>query len=840
MSAFMLRSRPFLLVIACLLVALAGEPGARGQDKFPGGRGKGRFKGKGNAATTTELKKYDDVITKDGKTFPGVFVVHRIDDKVYFEIPKDGFGQLMLWQARSPRGRPASAGAASRSATASSAGTAAATRSTSGRSPSPSAPTARPSSAPSIRPTWTRSSAASPSRPRARTAPPSSTSPPLFTERRRRPLRQAGRRRRRQRSTNRAPTSTRSRRSRPTSKSARCSPSAAAAAAAFGRAAEHGRGGGGGGRSYTAVVHYSLVMLPEKPMMGRFFDPRVGYFTRVVRGLRAAARPGWIKRQYITRFRLEKKDPTAEVSEPVKPIVFYLSREVPEKWRPYLKKGVEDWKPAFEKAGFKNAIICKDAPERAAGPELGPRRRPLLRHPLGGRSDRRTRWARTSTTRAPARSSRRTSSSGTTSSSSSRCGTSCSAPPVDPRGRKLPLPDDLTGELLRYVCCHEVGHTLGLRHNHRASSAYTIEQLRDPEVHRQARQRRLDHVLWPVQLRRPARGQGQAADPGHRRRTTTSPSSGATGRSPGAKSPEDEARDARQVGRRGRSKSRGCASAARTARRRSIRPCKTENIGNDALEATALGLKNLDRVARPAGAGDDRAWARTSRCWRTRTRRSSGTARTGSARCAKQVGGVVENRTLGGRGSESFTRVPEEQAEEGGQVPARARLHDADEAAQPGDRQPLQVRGRRRRRSSSQQKALLYSLLSGRRFRLLMDAEVVNLRRRTPRMQFLNDVQDGVWSELRMEQPVVDTVRRSLQRDYLDHLKSELSTKQAAPQTTFPTPRRRPGGATPLATGTKGTDFRARRPAVLADPGQPARERAGPPRATARRASRMP
>src|SRR5262249_45266171 len=129
-----------------------------------------------------------------------------------------------------------------------------------------------------------------------------------------------------------------------------------------------GRGGAGAsGRSYTAVLHYSLVMLPEKPMVGRSFDPRVGYFTRSFEDY--AARRGWMeKTQYIARFRREKKDPSAGVSEPVKPIVFYLSREVPEKWRPYLKKGVEDWLPAFEKAGFKNAILCKEAPAEREDP----------------------------------------------------------------------------------------------------------------------------------------------------------------------------------------------------------------------------------------------------------------------------------------------------------------------------------------------------------------------------------------------------------------------------------------------------------------------------------------
>ena len=82
---------------------------------------------------------------------------------------------------------------------------------------------------------------------------------------------------------------------------------------------------------------------------------------------------GWsTAKDYIARYRLEKKDPAAEVSEVVKPIIYYLSKEIPEKWRPAMKKGIEDWAPAFEKAGFKNAIICKDAPTKAEDPNFDP------------------------------------------------------------------------------------------------------------------------------------------------------------------------------------------------------------------------------------------------------------------------------------------------------------------------------------------------------------------------------------------------------------------------------------------------------------------------------------
>jgi hypothetical protein len=235
----------------------------------------------------------------------------------------------------------------------------------------------------------------------------------------------------------------------------------------------------GTGKSFTALIHHSLVMLPERPMVGRYFDPRVGYFVRSFEDY--AANKNWmVERRYIARFRLEKKDANAEVSEVVKPIVFYLAPEIPEQWRSYMKKGVEDWKPAFEKAGFKNAIICKDPPSRAEDPNWDPED---ARHSV-------IRWVADPTQNAMGPHVHDPRSGEVISAHIIfwhdivkltqlwyfvQCGA------LDPRCQKLPLPDEVTGELLRYVTAHEVGHTLGLRHNHRASGAYTVQQLRDPK-----------------------------------------------------------------------------------------------------------------------------------------------------------------------------------------------------------------------------------------------------------------------------------------------------------------------------------------------------------------------
>jgi len=127
------------------------------------------------------------------------------------------------------------------------------------------------------------------------------------------------------------------------------------AAAAPGRAG--GAAAGMRGNSATVLTYYSMVKLPEKPMMPRLFDERVGYFTRAVVDYSTDEHRAEQKR-FITRWRLEKKDPAAAISDPVKPIVYYVDPATPAKWVPFVKQGIEDWQVAFEAAGFSNAIIA--------------------------------------------------------------------------------------------------------------------------------------------------------------------------------------------------------------------------------------------------------------------------------------------------------------------------------------------------------------------------------------------------------------------------------------------------------------------------------------------------
>jgi hypothetical protein len=231
--------------------------------------------------------------------------------------------------------------------------------------------------------------------------------------------------------------------------------------------------------SATVMLHHSMVKLPEKPMMPRVFDERVGYFSisKMDYGRNEHKAP---QVRYITRWRLEKKDPTAELSEPIKPIVFWIDSATPTKWIPFMKRGVESWQKAFEAAGFKNAIIAKMAPTAAQDPDFSPED---ARYSV-------IRWLPSTIENAsgPHVHDPRTGEILETDiqffhniMNLQRSWYFLQASPLDPRAQKLPFPDDLMGRLLEYVCAHEVGHTLGFQHNMKASSLYPQEKVRDRE-----------------------------------------------------------------------------------------------------------------------------------------------------------------------------------------------------------------------------------------------------------------------------------------------------------------------------------------------------------------------
>jgi hypothetical protein len=233
----------------------------------------------------------------------------------------------------------------------------------------------------------------------------------------------------------------------------------------------------------TMELNTSFVLLPKKPMRKRFADRRIGYFTE--RYTDYDANPQGVKViNYIKRWRMEprpedmQKYLRGELVEPQKQIVYYIDPATPRKWVPYLMQGVTDWQSAFEKAGFKNAIIAKQAPTEKENPDwsLEDSRHsaivykpssfanaagPIITDPRSGEIlESHINWYHNLM-------------------SILREWYMIQCGPLDRRAQKMQFDDELMGQLIRSVASHEVGHSLGLTHNYAASATVPVEKLRD-------------------------------------------------------------------------------------------------------------------------------------------------------------------------------------------------------------------------------------------------------------------------------------------------------------------------------------------------------------------------
>lgn len=513
----------------------------------------------------------------------------------------------------------------------------------------------------------------------------------------------------------------------------------------------------------TLLMNQSMILLPEDLMQPRIADYRVGWFTVDKYNYDSEALKS-DDYEIIRRWRLVPKDLEAykrgELVEPVKPIVYYLDPATPEKWRPYFRQGIEDWNVAFEKAGFKNAIIAKDPPTKGEDPEFSPEdvRYSVVRYVA-------------STTRnamGPSVTDPRT---GEIIESdiiwyhnhlrSYRNRYMIEAGAQLPSARTLETPEEEIGEMMRMVIAHEVGHALGLPHNMKSSSAYPTDSLRNAEFTRKygltpsiMDYARVNYVAQPEDkdvrfIRMMGPYDLYAINWGYRYL-------------PEAESAEEE----KQVLDQWILEKAGDPVYEFGSGYGGIDPqSQRESLGADQVKASQYGLANLKKVVPNLvewTSKDGYGYEELDEVYRELT----GMWRGYISHVISNVGGVYETRKTADQEGVVYTPVPKAKQQAAVEFLNNHAFTTPDWLLDQNILDRIEASGAIERIQSLQTRSL-ESLLDEARLKRMVENEQVNGKDAFSAIQLMNELRKGIFEELYNSRET-DAYRRNLQRSYVD------------------------------------------------------------------------
>jgi hypothetical protein len=528
-----------------------------------------------------------------------------------------------------------------------------------------------------------------------------------------------------------------------------------------------------GARPTTSTVrmHWSMMKLPAQPMRPRLHDARVGIISvATVDYSRPEHRAQ--ERRFIRRFRLEKQDPEAEVSDPTEQIVFWIDPATPEWLVPFVHAGVEEWIPAYEEAGFSNAITAREAPSPEEDPDwsmFDARHHVIYWRPstvanaTGGQIvDPRT----GEILKAEVNMYHNV-------MNLLRNWYFVQASPLDERARRLPMPDTLMGRLVQYVVAHEIGHAIGFPHNMKASSMYPADSLRSATFLRRMGGHvatlmdysRFNYVAQPEdsippELLIPTVGPYDRFAVMWQNRPI-----------PGARTPDEERVTLDQWARMQDTIPWFRFSTSDATQDPGN---LTEAVGDeDAVKSSTYALRNLERVARSLidvaeVPGEDYSllnelYGQTLQQWGRYMNH-----------VAAVIGGAEAQERFGT--GPRFEPLRRERQKEAMEFLARNAFEVPDYFRDAEILRRIEQEGAVARIQSAQG-SVLATLLSPARLGRLIEYEALatNPREKYTVAELLADLRAGVWSELTASRPAISVYRRNLQRAYLDTMAAQLN-----------------------------------------------------------------